>query len=53
MTELTESELLELKDAFELYEKGSENGKVNSFDLGKLLKSLGLFLSFYESSFKN
>ena len=42
MAELSESELLGLKDAFELYEKGSENGKVNSLELGKLLKSLGL-----------
>ena len=42
MAELSESELLELKDASELYEKGSENGKVNTLELGKLLKSLGL-----------
>ena len=38
---LTEEELLEYKEAFEKYEKGSENGKVDALDLGRLLKSLG------------
>ena len=38
---LTEEELLEYKEAFEKYEKGSENGKVDALELGRLLKSLG------------
>merc|ERR1711874_357946 len=40
-TSLTESELQELREAFELYEKGSEDGKVDKAGLRKLLRSLG------------
>merc|ERR1712168_900212 len=41
MSELTEDEFLELKDAFELYEKHSADGKVDTQELSKLFISLG------------
>merc|ERR1711915_1144768 len=41
MSELTEEEFLEIKEAYELYEKNSENGKVDVLELSKLLRSLG------------
>merc|ERR1712168_411861 len=41
MSELTEDEFLELKDAFELYEKHSADGKVDTQELSKLFRSLG------------
>ena len=41
MSELTEEEFQELKDAFELYEKNSADGKVDAQELSKLLRSLG------------
>merc|ERR1711915_515957 len=41
MSELTEEEFLEIKEAYELYEKNSENGKVDGLELSKLLRSLG------------
>ena len=41
MSELSEEEFLELKNAFELYEKNSADGKVDTQELGKLLRSLG------------
>ena len=41
MSELTEEEFLEIKEAYELYEKNSEDGKVNAHELSKLLRSLG------------
>ena len=41
MSELTEEEFQELKDAFELYENNSADGKVDSQELSKLLRSLG------------
>ena len=45
MAEITESQLLELKDAFQLYSKGSNDGKVDIQELGKLFLSLGQKLS--------
>ena len=45
MSELTEEEFLEIKEAYELYEKNSEDGKVNAHELSKLLRSLGEDLS--------
>ena len=44
MADITEAELLELKDAFDLYSKGSE-GMVDIQELGKLFLSLGQKLS--------
>ena len=41
MAEIKESELLELRDAFELYSKASAEGKVDFHELGKLFLSLG------------
>merc|ERR1712203_246909 len=41
MSELTEEQFLELKDAFELYEKHSADGKVDTQELSKLFRSLG------------
>ena len=41
MSELSEEEFVELKDAYELYEKNSTDGKVDTEELGKLLRSLG------------
>ena len=40
MSEITEEELLEQKEAIKLF-NDSLNGKVNSMELGRLLKSLG------------
>ena len=40
MAEITEEELLEQKEAIKLF-NDSLNGKVNSMELGRLLKSLG------------
>ena len=41
MAELSDEEFQELKYAFDLYEKNSENGKVDTNELDKLLRSLG------------
>ena len=38
MEELTEAQLLELRDAFKLYEEQSEDGKVDNQELGRLLR---------------
>ena len=40
MAEITEEELLEQKEAIKLF-NDSLDGKVNSIELGRLLKSLG------------
>ena len=40
MAEITEEDLLEQKEAIKLF-NDSLNGKVNSMELGRLLKSLG------------
>ena len=40
MAEITEEELLVQKEAMQLF-NDSVNGKVNSIELGRLLKSLG------------
>ena len=45
MAEITEEELLELKDAFDVYSKGSAEGMVDLHGLGKLFLSLGQKLS--------
>ena len=45
MAEITEEELLELKDAFDVYSKGSAEGMVDLHELGKLFLSLGQKLS--------
>ena len=45
MAEITEEELLELKDAFDVYSKGSAEGMVDLHGLGKLFLSLGEKLS--------
>ena len=45
MAEITETELLELKDAFDVYSKGSAEGMVDLHELGKLFLSLGQKLS--------
>ena len=38
MEELTEAQLLELRDALKLYEEQSEDGKVDNQELGRLLR---------------
>ena len=38
MSELTEHQLFELRDAFKLYEQQSEDGKVDSQELSRLLR---------------
>ena len=45
MAEITEPELLELKDAFDLYTERSADGKVDFHELGKLFLSLGQKMS--------
>ena len=45
MAEITEEELLELKNAFDVYSKGSAEGMVDLHGLGKLFLSLGQKLS--------
>ena len=45
MAEITETELLELKDAFDVYSKGSAAGMVDAQGLEKLFLSLGQKLS--------
>ena len=42
MAEITEEELLVQKEAIKLF-NDSVNGKVNSMELGRLLKSLGYY----------
>ena len=47
MAEITEDFLLEQKEALKLF-NDAMNGKVNSMELGRLLKSLGDFIPNYQ-----